>query len=1464
MMYSKPFIDWRSTSLISSNDEYGLIAIGKNSELHLYKSSDIISSLESSTSFSKVLLPDPITHVSISPSCSQIAVLTVTTLFFLSTSRSIKGGKPISEFKLDSLGRALDWKGNRLGVLTQSGKLEIFINTQRANQRKEGVKSFCFIKGVDNFCVVAGNDGLCIIDMNTWNIIRQTAVEGQILCLKEFDGLIYAFALDEENKIMGVDKELDIIFSISDVSLASYLIRQNIPAEGFSGFMDFLNNKKTLLFSNTNHSYIDVLYFNDQFSLMNFEENEAGKLQMDFKKEQNQSFQQVVFGFALIKSIVSDEVEIFECRGDTYEIVPPPYVITLSSSGEISVYKFIDLRAEYINTVSCERPKKRIEDIIDDIENKEQSRYQDVSKNLFGKSEDIGFGMKKSQGVEESKSLKDDPNIGCSLVAGSQKMLGDNKSLKVFGESQSTTNNLFLKNTSNALASNNSNPFVLSAMNDSGGLSKETKPFAPIAGLNFPNSNALNTGTGFISQSPNPNIFGSNTNASSILKTTSQNPSTNLDPNTQPVSKTQLFGVSNNSPQNNSFFTSNPQNSFLTNTSNDPKNPTFPSNPQNSFFSNTSNDPKNPQNSFLTNTSNDSKNPTFLSNPQSIPNFNTFQTPNSFNNLNQPLNPPTQKPFGFFFNPTSTNDPNSLNKSQNPGVSNPFLKSPLNLNQSLGFMSSPIKETTNPNLELAKKPQSQPKPLFNKDFMHNTSEVENACKIIRNTTKYYEMISKTINSFNFLKSFPNKNKNIRLRLSTLEKNINSSSSRAMNELLNIDDLQQTFKNLKTEIDGLNNNSNFSTLLNNSYINSLKKCNDLESFTEYYKGQISFLKEIKEKSLKKEKNFTGRNSKEEAKKQSEKNIRERVDKIKNDIEKLKRKIVVVNGNAQNYSKNITDLWDVDMYTYIDPDEHKKLLKNIKKPADSYSNESNKERINKIVSGKLVKTDLKVSTDINILIGSLSTQPAASKPKNIFPSIEKIKVFFDEIDKKMNFSKKKTNNEEEKKMSPERHARTSAEVKIPDKNENGGSFGAPPTTAPNPFSNTNFKVDDNTGSFGQGKANEANKPSGNTFVKTNDQPNPFSAKGNTSSQSSNPFNSASNPTNAFGKSPDTNQGTEEVKKAPNPFVAQKSAEGFAAKPGENPKTTGNAFTSQGTTEKTTSFFNTGQGSGGNTVKTGDTSQGSSFFVKPNDSGGSTSGFLSNPSQGSSFFASKTNEPQKNTGFPTKPNDSNPGFSNFSANSNQPGKKNESFFAAPNEGQKPLENVLGNKGQTGNSVGEANKQQSFLSSNPQNNSFGNKPLIPNTGITASNTGTFFNKTQEPNSSTGGFSNTGNSSNPFNAGNSSNPFNAGNSSNSFNAGNSSNPFNAGNSGNPFNAGQPGNAPNPFPNTNFGKPTGFNSPSNLPIMTGIETKAFGGGQNTAFTGFGNVPNNNNVPPQNVSPQIPPQNTQSAFFMLRK
>lgn len=1377
MMYSNPSTDWRSCSLISANDEYGLIAIGKNSELHLYKSSDLIASLESNTSLSKAIFPDPITHVSLSPSCSQIAVLTISTLFFLSTTRTIKGGKPISEFKLDSLGRVLDWKGSRLGVLTQSGKLEIFINTQRANQRKEGVKSFCFVKGTENFCIVAGNDGLCILDLSSWNIVRQTSAEGQISCIKETNGLIFVFTLDTENKIIVYNNELDILNSISDVSLSSFLTSPHIrnQTEGFSGFMDFLDSKKTLLFSNTKHSYIEVLYFDNEFALMNFEENEAGKLQMDFDKSKN-SIQNVVFGFSLIKSIVNDEVEIFECCGDAHEIVSPPYVLTLSSSGEIAVYKFIDLRAEYIDTVCCERPKKRIEDMVDDMENKDQTRFQgvqDVSRNLFGKNdESVGmgdFGMKKSQGVEENKAKEEALNSGCSLVAGSQKIFGEGKPMGALlsSEGQNMTSNMLVKNTG-------SNPFTM------GAVSSETKPFAPITGFGLPPSNtgfnpfasntvsnpfAPNTGSNFIAPNTGSNIVPSSANTSSLFKPSLQSVSTNSNPSS-------LFSVSNNSPQPSSIFASKPENSIFGNLSNEPKNPTF------------------------------------QANPQSMPNFSGFHAPNTFINPNQPSNPIPQNPG------------NSSFFMQNP--SNPT-KSPVPADVPTPFS---IKEATNPFLELTKQHRSQPKPLFNKDFMHNTSQVENACKIIRNTSQYFEMINKTSKSFKFLKSFPDINKNIRLRLSALEKNINSSSSCAMEETIKVDSLQQTFKSLKKEIEGPNKYSNFSTLLNDSYITSLKKCNDLESLTSNYEDQTHFLKGIKEKTLKTEKSFTGRNSKEEAKKLNEKNIRERMDKIKNDIEKLKRKALIVNGNAKNYNKNITELWDVDMFTYIDPDEHKKLLKNLKKPADSYSNDVHKERINKIVSEKLEKTNLKVSTDINIaLTTSPANQPSEARQQNFLPSIDRIKAFFEEVDKKLNFSRKKASNEEEKKISPERpSARPNVEVKIPDKNQTSGNFAAPSTISPNPFSNPGNKPDENAGNIGPGKNNDPNKPAGNAFVKTNDNANPFSMKSSIGNPSSNPFNNTAN----AGKSTDLSQGpgkSEEVKKPANHFGAfgtQKSAEIPVGKSGEDPKPTGNSFLSPGTTEKTTNFFNAPQGSVGNPPKT-DPGQGSSFFVKTNEPSGTTSGFLSNPSQGSSFFTSKTNESQKATLLAT-----------FPTNPNQPNKSTGSFFVNQNEGQKTPENTLGNKGQFNNPVGEASKQQGFLNSNLQNTGFPNKPLASNTGFSTSNPGTnLFNKTQEPSSMSGGFLSTGTSdfkNNPEN---------------------------------PFNPSGQNNTTNFFASTGFGQPTGFALPSNLPNMAVIGTKAFGGQSNT-FTGFGNVQNTNSLPPQAGPPQPTPQNPQNAFFMTRK
>ena len=377
-----------------------------------------------------------------------------------------------------------------------SETLKFFNKSKLVPKKKEKVKAFTFLKNKENHCAVCLPEGLVVLDLNTMNILHQSEITGIPIFLKETNMNIYAYTLDKLNHLMIFDKQLDLIEDISDVTLSSDSIHESIrnnKSLPFVAYFEYIQSRETLLFTSSCHTELNVLMPN--FELVNFEENENGKLDFPFDKSQPR-FQHVFRGFGMIKTRYDEEEkESFVANGQEYTLTKPPLVICLASDGLLYLYKFFDLRAEHLNDNLLVTPKD----------------YRNIP----------------------------DENIEINSSYSNKVVLHDSESVKVINENKATQNSILIKKEEKPIFDNKNFPFSV-ATKESEQKSKAFEVSKPESNFNLfvvPNlqkKNPETPSTTFfnpVTTNPNPFSYSSlssqnepNKFTSSVLFTNVKNP----------------------------------------------------------------------------------------------------------------------------------------------------------------------------------------------------------------------------------------------------------------------------------------------------------------------------------------------------------------------------------------------------------------------------------------------------------------------------------------------------------------------------------------------------------------------------------------------------------------------------------------------------------------------------------------------------------------------------------------------------------------------------------------------------------------------------------------------------------------------------------------------------------------------------------------------------------------------------
>ncbi|OMJ85879.1 hypothetical protein SteCoe_12721 [Stentor coeruleus] len=411
-----PYDANHTQNLISVNNKFGWVFLAIFQNLHIIKSEQLITYFNSNKPNSELKFSSEITHVYTDDYGKTLAIGRECNLDLLSFTEAIQGQNKSKAFILSAPIKNLEFFQNWLSVLLQSDTLELYQNTEKYSE-KTNISSFAFTNDFKGIYFSSGS--IFIATIPDFNIEKQVNVDYIPYSIGKFENYIPILGMISGipnlfiyNNDLTIIEKLDCIetFPFSPHESLENFNKENLP---FIGSFYYMPTRKTLAFSSTCAVSIDLLMTDNDFSIVNFEENTEGQCKVGWKD----SYECVFRGFAFVTSYGPPKEDYeYKLKDSFYNIAQPPLVLYIGSNGVISLRKFIDLRERFLkdnlcveskNVFNCREevkfdvktPIKKVEEkketIVDSSDNKKKSL---ANENVFGNKtiEDKNSGLNLS------------------------------------------------------------------------------------------------------------------------------------------------------------------------------------------------------------------------------------------------------------------------------------------------------------------------------------------------------------------------------------------------------------------------------------------------------------------------------------------------------------------------------------------------------------------------------------------------------------------------------------------------------------------------------------------------------------------------------------------------------------------------------------------------------------------------------------------------------------------------------------------------------------------------------------------------------------------------------------------------------------------------------------------------------------------------------------------------------------
>jgi hypothetical protein len=463
-----------SCQLVSANNTHGWVFFAKSQELQIIQSKDLISCFKSNTSTIKVDFDKDITHISSDQIGKTIAIACGNELHLLSFTQAIKGMKHEKVHICNSLIKALAWNNDRISVLTADGILEIFKSSSKECE-KQPVKAFGFVDY--NTGISCEEKNILVVSLPDFTVYNQINCDIWPIGVSLIRSDIMIYGIRDQRITLGIfTKDLVPIKELESIESFPYTVHPSLAGNLedllLVSYLEAINTRHTLLFSSSCSVSIDVLVFDSQYVITNFEENMDGQCKIGY----HANFEGVLRGFCVVDSYEDPEaVYSYNTKDTTYSIALPPLVLYIGSDGKLILSRFIDLRREYLNDKVCKKPLSIGE--IPDV--KVENHFLPI-----GKQNNNEIATKNIPNLSQASAKPDgflvkapDPNQSNPFTAKPNE--ADQKTLFSIKINESNLPNPFLKKPDEGLSTktNQPNPFFTKTNEGLSTKNNEPNPF---------------------------------------------------------------------------------------------------------------------------------------------------------------------------------------------------------------------------------------------------------------------------------------------------------------------------------------------------------------------------------------------------------------------------------------------------------------------------------------------------------------------------------------------------------------------------------------------------------------------------------------------------------------------------------------------------------------------------------------------------------------------------------------------------------------------------------------------------------------------------------------------------------------------------------------------------------------------------------------------------------------------------
>jgi hypothetical protein len=367
---SEETLNWKSASLVSVCDEFGLVAFAAGNEVTLISQQglkDLLSDKEPENVI-KFNIEDKITHISISPTGAYLALAFLNTVKLLEVPALIDSSSNTKEYTFDTPVRHIEWsKSNVLGVLTNSLRLE-FVDMNSKISHTESVDAFCFIKNKLEFFIEVSDQRIKYRTIQSLDDIHILPLPKKAfpVHLAHLNNYNFALVSSDQNEISLLMFEfvydtvapIKVICEVSDVDfnlMEPFDYLKSCNHESLNGFVHYIGEKDTVLFSTSNMNAIHVIYkHKGNYVPVCWDENIRNKARAGWHED----WEHVIRGMGVLNAYTADSSEdTFNVKDNDFVFKKTPLVLYVSSSGEYRLARYIDLREGFLNIDTLIQPK---------------------------------------------------------------------------------------------------------------------------------------------------------------------------------------------------------------------------------------------------------------------------------------------------------------------------------------------------------------------------------------------------------------------------------------------------------------------------------------------------------------------------------------------------------------------------------------------------------------------------------------------------------------------------------------------------------------------------------------------------------------------------------------------------------------------------------------------------------------------------------------------------------------------------------------------------------------------------------------------------------------------------------------------------------------------------------------------------------------------------------------------------